>query len=132
MRILDYKTGDSAQKPEKAHHNGEQWIDLQLPLYRHLWPAARLDVPANCTIELAYFNLPKQLDKTAVVRAEWDGASLMEADEVARQVVRRISSAEFWPPTYPAPDYAEEFAAICLDNRLSSPALGDDDEGAGA
>src|SRR5262249_30337174 len=40
IRILDYKTADHPRKPEQMHLSGEKWIDLQLPLYRHLWHVA--------------------------------------------------------------------------------------------
>jgi ATP-dependent helicase/nuclease subunit B len=102
---------------------------LQLPLYRHLWPSARLDAPTDCAVQLGYFNLPKQLDKTAVDLAEWDNSVLEDADEQARWVIRRLRAAVFEPPTRPAPKYSEDFAAICLDNVFSGPALGGDDEG---
>jgi hypothetical protein len=127
--ILDYKTADIPQSPEKTHRHGPDWIDLQLPLYRHLWPSAGLDAPADCMIQLGYFNLPKQLDKTSVALAKWDDAALEDADEQARWVVRRLRAQIFEPPTRPAPKYSDDFAAICLDNVLGGPALEDDDEG---
>jgi hypothetical protein len=45
--IIDYKSSDTPSTPEKAHRRGQQWIDLQLPLYRHL--AAGLEVEASDT-----------------------------------------------------------------------------------
>jgi RecB family exonuclease len=132
VRILDYKTGDSGQCPDKTHRHSDEWIDLQLPLYRHLWRAAGLDVPADCTVELAYFNLPKKLDDTKTIPAEWDDAMLSSADETAREVIRKLRRGEFGKPVRPAPRFSEDFAAICLDNLYSPPDLGDDDGGGGA
>jgi ATP-dependent helicase/nuclease subunit B len=129
IRILDYKSADSAQTPDRTHRNGEGWIDLQLPLYRRLWRGVQLDAAVDCTVQLGYFNLPKQLDKTEVAVAEWDDAALLDAEETARRVIRELRSGVFWPPVNPAPKYSDDLAAICLDNVLSGPALGDDDEG---
>ncbi|HEV3258406.1 MAG TPA: PD-(D/E)XK nuclease family protein [Gemmataceae bacterium] len=127
-RILDYKTGDRSRSPEQTHRTGAKWVDLQLPLYRLLWPSAAA-LPAVGAVELGYFNLPKADNKTAVVLADWDQALLAEADNVAAEVVRALRAEKFWPPTYPAPDFSDDLAAICLDNRYSQPALLDDSEG---
>jgi ATP-dependent helicase/DNAse subunit B len=129
VRILDYKTADSAVEPNKAHRKSDAWVDLQLPLYRHLWRQAVKKIPAKCGIELGYFNLPKKEEKTEFALAEWDDATLAEADEKAREVIRLIRKNEFWPPQYPAPDYSDDLAAICLDNVRSRPRLVDDQGG---
>jgi ATP-dependent helicase/nuclease subunit B len=134
LRVLDYKTADKAQTPDEAHRNKNGWIDLQLPLYRYLRHGTKLPVPATCAIELGYFNLPKQPGETAVALAPWDDATLADADNAARQVVRRMRGTlkdllPFWPPVYPAPDFSDDFSAICLDNVFSSPASREDDEG---
>ena len=34
--IVDYKSSDSGHTPEQVHQRSGAWIDLQLPLYRHL------------------------------------------------------------------------------------------------
>ncbi len=34
--IWDYKTSDTPKKPKKAHFDKDKWLNLQLPLYRHL------------------------------------------------------------------------------------------------
>src|SRR5690606_35854101 len=45
--VFDYKTSDTGQPPEKTHRRGRgkerRWVDLQLPLYRHLLPAIEDD-----------------------------------------------------------------------------------------
>ncbi|HYV37192.1 MAG TPA: PD-(D/E)XK nuclease family protein [Gemmataceae bacterium] len=130
VRVLDYKTADAAHLPDKAHRDKEVWIDLQLPLYRHLWKGMKnLPVPASSKIELGYFNLPKQIGETGVALAEWDNAALAEADEQARDVIRNLRNGVFWPPAYPPPDHSEDFAAICLDNVMTGPAVSEEGEG---
>jgi hypothetical protein len=104
-------------------------VDLQLPLYRHLWQCMKLSVPASCKIELGYFNLPKQPGETGVCVAEWDDIALAGADEQAREVIRKLRKAIFEPPVYPPPDFSEDFAAICLDNVFGRPTLTESGEG---
>jgi hypothetical protein len=130
VRILDYKTADKAVPPDTAHRKQDQWIDLQLPLYRHLWRSeVPVDqVPADATVQLAYFQIPRECDAaTVAVAEEWSDALLAEADEVVREVIAAILAEEFWPPTVPAPDLFEEYAAICLDN-LQVPSVMDEEE----
>ena len=109
--ILDYKSSDTAKTPEKAHQRGEEWIDLQLPLYRHLARSLGIEEP----VQLGYVLLPKDVEKAGFCMAQWTDQDLAAADEVARQVVRDIRHERFWPPADPAPDFSEEFAAICQD-----------------
>ena len=44
------------------------------------------------------------------------------ADEKAREVIRAVRTGNFWPPEPMPPIYAEDFAAICLDNVFEKPA----------
>jgi RecB family exonuclease len=109
--ILDYKSSDAAKTPEKAHQRGDDWTDLQLPLYRHLARSLGITGP----VQLGYVLLPKDVDKVEFRMAQWTDDQLAAADEVARQVVKHIWAEDFWPPIDPAPDFSEEFAAICQD-----------------
>ncbi len=109
--IFDYKTSDTAKKPEQAHKRGSEWVDLQLPLYRHLARPLGVIEP----LKLGYIVLPKDTTKVGALLAEWSAEDLAEADEVAIDVVRRVLQQEFWPPTYPAPNILTDYAAICQD-----------------
>jgi hypothetical protein len=112
MIILDYKSSDSGRAPEQAHRRRKtEWVDLQLPLYRHL--ARSLDVAG--AVQLGYVLLPKDTNKVDFSLASWSEDELQEADEVARDVVRGIRQQRFWRPTEPPPSFFEEFAAICQD-----------------
>lgn len=111
-RILDYKTSDAGDPPAKTHRKRSgEWIDLQLPLYRHLARALDIQEPVG----LGYIVLPKSLADVGLATAEWTDADLQDADRTACEVVRRIRKQVFWPPTEPPPDYSEDFAAICMD-----------------
>jgi ATP-dependent helicase/nuclease subunit B len=143
VRIIDYKTSDNPMTPEKAHRTKERWIDLQLPLYRHLWRRVVSEsVKENATVELCYFQIPKDTNAVALVTAKWDAGVLETADEMARSAIRKIRAEEFvapdsqssdgvkaecGKPVRPAPKYFEEYSAICLDNSYA-PGLEEDEE----
>lgn len=126
--ILDYKTGDHGLAPEQTHRAAGEWLDLQLPLYLHLWRCAWPEAPANCPVQLGYFNLPKAANETTVELAAWQEHDLAEADEVARTVIRHIRAHAY--STNRPPKYEDEFAAICLENVLGPPELSDEEDGA--
>ncbi len=133
LRILDYKTADKGERPDKTHRKGNEWIDLQLPMYRHLWPALKLETAAVRKVELGYFNLPKDLDETDVALGDdWDDIILQDADATAVDVICRLRQGVFGPAVYPAPEFSDDFAAICLDNVLGGPRLNDEAEGGAA
>jgi ATP-dependent helicase/nuclease subunit B len=98
--VLDYKTGDVARTPEQTHRRGrseKEWIDLQLPLYRHLaagvpGPDGGTLIPSAALRELAlgYLCLPRDLQKVGAHFAQWSPGELDEADEAARAAVRLL------------------------------------------
>ena len=110
--ILDYKSSDRGHSPEKAHQQAGEWVDLQLPLYRHFATSLGLEG----TIRLGYAALPKDASKCGFKIAEWTQDDLHAADEVACDVVRNIREQRFWPPAYPPPPFSDELAAICQDH----------------
>ena len=111
--VLDYKSADAALLPDEAHRNQHgDWIDLQLPLYRQLVTSLRLDGP----VELGFVLLPKDLEKTGFVLANWNADALAAADEEIARVVRQIRGEVFWPPAGEPPSSAAEFASICQDD----------------
>lgn len=109
--LLDYKTGDAGDSPQKTHfRKGRGWIDLQLPLYRHLARSKGLEGPFN----LGYILLPKDIAKTGDAIARWDEQKLADADEQAWEVVRRVRRREFAPePSFRSGPY-DSLARICL------------------
>jgi ATP-dependent helicase/nuclease subunit B len=120
--VLDYKTADAGDAPAKTHRRGDEWIDLQLPLYRHLVRSASLAVklPADVPIDLGYILLPKDATGVGLALAEWDEAFLQSADERAREILQAILDQKFWPPASPPPDFADDVAIICQDHRMGS------------
>jgi RecB family exonuclease len=108
--IFDYKTSDAGHPPQKTHRKKETWIDLQLPLYRHLTKAVGI---GGIDVGLGYIVLPKDLAAVKDHLADWDSEDLASADETAAHVIREIRAGNFWPPILPAPDF-DDFTAICL------------------
>ena len=122
--IFDYKSGESVKEPEKTHREAGQWVDLQLPLYRHLIAALGIDASAR----LGYIALSKSADDVHELLAEWTEDDLAEADEVAAAVVRCVRHERFWPPELIPPSFSEDFAPICQDGQLGAR-MAEDGEG---
>ncbi|MEQ8667840.1 MAG: PD-(D/E)XK nuclease family protein [Pirellulales bacterium] len=114
--IFDYKSSTKANRPETDHRQGAEWVNLQLPLYRHI--AATLDVTGD--VSLGYIALPKDPKKAGGLIAKWTQDDLMAADDVARWVIREIRDENFWPPK-PTPKFAEDYASICMDHVFEQP-----------
>ncbi len=117
--ILDYKTSDIVRRPRTNHlgsestiaSSGEDWQDLQLPLYRHL--ASSLGCEGD--VELGYVLLPRDISKTGSYSANWSDEELKLADQAAIRVVQQIQAGRFWPPTEEPPLFSEDVAGICQD-----------------
>lgn len=99
--VLDYKTGSDnngrTESPTKTHRKGRgdsaRWVDLQLPLYRHLirpWlereTGAVFDVDR---LTLAYIGLPSSAQVEDRVGG-WGPEELASADATAQAVVRAV------------------------------------------
>lgn len=109
--VFDYKSSDTGKTPDQTHRRRNEWVDLQLPLYRHL--ANSLGIGGS--IQLGYILLPKDVSRVKFCIADWTDQDLCDADEVASEVVRGVRRQDFWPPADPPPDYSEQFAPICQD-----------------
>ena len=110
--VLDYKTSDRGKTPNEAHRKRGEWVNLQLPLYRHLARAAGIEGPIN----VGYISLPKNTERVAEHLAEWSDEELAEADELAKSIARDVLDEKFWPPSYPPPYFQSEFAPLCQDD----------------
>ncbi|MBX9654609.1 PD-(D/E)XK nuclease family protein [bacterium] len=121
LAVMDYKTSESGQSPDKIHRGKEGWTDLQLPLYRHLLPAIpqiRDDLKQS-TIVLAYMVLPKDIGKVDFLEADWTTADLKDADETAIQIIREIRKKQFLRLSADAASKFPEFARICQDGMVT-------------
>jgi len=116
--ILDYKTGDSGQHPERVHRRYKQWIDLQLPLYRHL--AKPLQVTGD--VQLGYVVIPRDTNEVGALLANWSEEELLEADAVVRDTARKILDEEFWQEI-DRKLFPNEFDGICQTHVFGKEAL---------
>ena len=118
--IFDYKSSESVHPPGPSHlKKKDGWVDLQLPLYRHL--AHHLGLHGK--IDLGYIVLPKDTKKVQHLLADWTDEQLADADQTARQVVESVLDEQFWPPASVDGTFYEEFAPICQDKAFDREVL---------
>jgi len=111
ITILDYKVGESAKAPKDTHQQRGRWIDLQLPLYRHL--AAELwRASPTPDITLGYIAVPAKPGAAEQMLALWSTADLESADTAARDVISRVLAGEFFDLGDNPPD-AGAMGLIC-------------------
>ena len=127
--IFDYKTSDAGQVAGKAHRKKSgEWIDLQLPLYRHLVAAPGDRGPCGTGLH----HLPKDISRVGAPAGRLDARKISKsADRAAAEVIRRVRAEEFWPPANPPPAFSEDFAAICQDDRFGAVIADEETEGGG-
>lgn len=96
--ILDYKT--HGHPPEKKHlkktKDGEQWIDLQLPLYRMMVPYLGIKEDPSL-VKLGYFNISAKDEETKVNEASFSEPLMQQAEELVKDCVRNILAGKFDP-----------------------------------
>jgi ATP-dependent helicase/nuclease subunit B len=93
--LLDYKTGATAADPKSAHLRTDgTWLDLQLPLYRHLASEViGAELPA-----FGYVNLAADPACIGLSLAEFSNDELRAANLAAQGVVRRVRAGDFFEP----------------------------------
>lgn len=121
--LMDFKTADTTVKPGAAHQARGRWIDLQLPLYRHL--AAGPIASQGGPVELAYLSLGADGEATYAV-ADWDAAALAQADAAAREVVRRVHDRAFALEGERPPEHGPIADLLGRSFAASEPDEGDD------
>lgn len=116
-RVVDYKTGSSADSPDKEHlgetsrsilrqqmpgyarfinEEGKEfaWKDLQLPLYVLAW---KLEHPGD-DIQAAYFKLPPTSDGAGIHNLTLNPDLLDSARECAEGIITEVlRDRSFWP-----------------------------------
>lgn len=138
-RILDYKSFNQLKTPEKTHlasgktapviesaltPDGQQWVDLQLPLYRALaefkWP------DDGEPTEVGYFLLPPKIEDSSIELLPLDEARYRSALACAGDIAERVRGGIYWPPAeklryddfealFPMGDIAEAFDEESID-----------------
>lgn len=122
-RILDYKTSEKADRPESTHMKKNEWVDLQLPLYRLL--VRSLGIHDN--LELGYVHLPGDLSKVGASIAKWTTGDLDSAEQKAQEVAGQILDLKIDRVEPGQERRSTEFARVCQDTVIerSIPWLAD-------
>lgn len=121
--VWDYKTSDAGDEPEKTHWNpGKGWVDLQLPLYRHLVTELEFENPSFDDVGMGYILLPRDLKKIKFAPAFWKPYQLEQADLKAFEVIRSLRKQVFWPPNPQPPKFSSDYAGICRETVFEKPA----------
>jgi RecB family exonuclease len=118
FRLLDYKTSDAGDAPERTHFQRQRWVDLQLPLYRALVAPRGID-----RVALGYVNLPKDADRAGLKLAGWTVDDLADADGVRDWVIGQVRGQRFWPPNEDPPVYADDYRRIAADAAMGRKEL---------
>ena len=121
VAVWDYKSSDKGTPAEKAHYKSKkrEWVDLQLPLYRHLVKEVAVVADADFNqVTTGYVLMPKKLEDVGFDQTNWQPEELHAADELARDIIRKIRMNEYWTPVEKPPKFSDAFAAICQDNAV--------------
>ncbi len=128
LRIVDYKTYATPKKPAQTHLgspganrflpeaavsvDGKDrcWVDLQLPLYRHI---AEQLLPGR-PVRTAYFILPADPSQTAIAEFEMSDEVFASAIRCAGAIADRVRRGVFWPPQPPPGNWDDPFAPLFL------------------
>ncbi len=112
--LYDYKTG--TKKPREAHLKYNEWINLQLPLYRHLLNQFD-DLPLDphdpeTRVETGYILINQDTNSVGLYEAGWSQSELLSADAKAFEIMRTVRRNDFWPPS-PESSWWDDYGAIC-------------------
>jgi inactivated superfamily I helicase len=120
--VWDYKTSDAGDEPNKTHWNHSKgWVDLQLPLYRHLVTELKFQDASFENVGMGYILLPRDLKKIAFAPAYWKPHELAQADLKAHEIVRNLRNKVFWPPNPQPPRFSGDYAGICRQDVFEKP-----------
>ncbi len=121
LRILDYKTGKEGANPDGAHQQKDEWIDLQLPLYRHLY--GKRDGAAS--IEIGYWQIGSAANEVGWKAAQKLGGLVDDAVAKAVEIVQAVRAGELaMNPEY-QPRGEDPLEILC---RTAQQMAGEDDD----
>lgn len=111
IAVLDYKTGNTTQIPRKNHLKSDgTWVDWQLPLYGQL--ISTLGIEDLSKVQFGYVLLPKNVQQTQFVYADFTLAEHAAAIASARKIASDVLEGIFWPPAQDIPIDFDDYAWI--------------------
>jgi ATP-dependent helicase/nuclease subunit B len=129
--VFDYKTGERGDGPDTVHRKREEWLDLQLPLYRHILPHVvdgngnrAFSGGANADVRLGYILLCGNPDEIRFAEVQWTTQELDAALDAAHEVVAIIRRNSYEFPGLDSGWYGDDVAEMMGRGRLL---LEDDD-----
>ena len=123
--VIDYKT--HKHRPEKKHfsHKTQRWIDLQLPLYRHMLRAIGVHAEDEY-VQLGYFNIGEREQDVRVNIANFSQQQYELADQQAAEVVRGVRTGQFEPNPDAATNF-DDYAVLCQTGVIAQPRGAEDE-----
>jgi ATP-dependent helicase/nuclease subunit B len=139
--VFDYKTGERGEAPDEIHRKKDNWIDLQLPLYRHILPhvvdregnrlftgdefSGRTGAGADAgNVVMGYILLCGNPHEIRFAEAAWTQDELKAAMDAARDVVACVRRNMYEFPGFDSGWYTDDMAELLGRGRL---VLEDDD-----
>ncbi|MEZ6086908.1 MAG: PD-(D/E)XK nuclease family protein [Pirellulaceae bacterium] len=124
--VIDYKT--HSHHPMKKHYKKttDEWIDLQLPLYRHMLDVLGIEADIEA-VQLGYFNIGEREADVRVNIAEFTPELFASADRAIAGVVRGIREGSF-PMNPNAATSFDDYAVICQTGVIGHMFAADEDE----
>jgi ATP-dependent helicase/nuclease subunit B len=123
--VLDYKTGERGSDPESVHRKREEWVDLQLPLYRHVLPHVvdgagnrAFTGDAGSDVRLGYILLCGNPDEIRFAEVQWTQQELDAALNAARDAVATIRRNMYEFPGLDSGWYDDDTAEMLGRGRL--------------
>lgn len=131
LRIIDYKSSGKGNSPEETHLGSASlneflpeakvqvgkrqkcWIDLQLPLYRHIAQTLHPGSP----VQTAYFTLAEHPEDSGIFPLELNEDLFASAMHCAEAVADRVRRGVFWPPQPHRGLWEDPFAAFFLNGK---------------
>jgi hypothetical protein len=110
-RVIDYKTSEKANSPKASHRRNDEWIDLQLPLYRRLARAAGLEGH----MQLGYVHLPGDTSHVGFEQADWEESELQDAEMLASRLAADILDRRIPDVRVESTDRISDVYRICQD-----------------
>jgi len=96
VRIYDYKTGEISRKTESYHMQKGQYVNFQMPAYKHLLERNRDYIGiSDMNISVANYNISAQLEEVSFSVADWTEDDYRAIDSEMFDIITKIHAGDF-------------------------------------